>query len=100
MTMTEFFTSRGWHADAKLAECQCVAAAQQQIRADISAGVVPSSVRSFAQLHNHVDANGYGWGFDLPFPLEDGPARDQFFALAERVQHALDIWLRSGGHMS
>ena len=31
----------------------------EQIDNDVAAGIVPSSVRSFSELHDHVDANAY-----------------------------------------
>jgi hypothetical protein len=56
-----------------------------EIMADMAAGIVPRTVRSFAALHDYVDANEYGGLCDFPLL----PAAD-----AELVQSALDAWLR------
>lgn len=37
-----------------------VAAMKREILADIAAGTVPSTVASYSELHDHVDANLYG----------------------------------------
>jgi len=39
--------------------------AKREIDADISDGVIPATVASFAELHDYVDANGYGLSFEL-----------------------------------
>jgi hypothetical protein len=51
------------------------------ITADIAAGVVPA-VRSFAELHNYVDANEYLDSTGLENSAE--------------IQRQLDAWMRSG----
>ena len=39
--------------------------AKREIDADISDGMIPATVGSFAELHDYVDANGYGLSFEL-----------------------------------
>src|SRR5438874_1072359 len=40
--------------------------AMGDVTVDVKAGRVPITVRSFSQLHDYVDANGYGGAFDWP----------------------------------
>jgi hypothetical protein len=66
--------------------------AKLEIIADIAAGRVPSSVRTFSELHDHVDANEYGG-------LCDPDAYGKFdTGFANAVQSAVDTWLAGGGH--
>lgn len=61
------------------------------IRRDVEAGRVPPTASSFAQLHDYVDANGYGGAFlNGAHPVED----TDFW---NRVQDELDKWIKSGG---
>lgn len=60
-----------------------------EVLADIAAGVVPASVSSYAELHDHVDANGYGGAFEAPIPA-DG------WAFWDDAQCAVDAWLKAG----
>lgn len=69
-----------------------VAAAKDQIRADVRREAVPSTVTSFAALHDFVDANEYG-GADLIYALCGDSATDVLNA----VQTSVDEWLRGGG---
>lgn len=64
-----------------------IARAQREILRDVRAGIVPAGVRSFAALHDHVDANCYGGFCDREYPL----------AVVQAVQQALDQWIRSKG---
>lgn len=59
--------------------------AKKEIMADIETGRVPSTVTTFSELHDYVDANEYGGLTDIPVELN----------LADRVQNALDGWLRT-----
>src|SRR4051812_46983495 len=47
-----------------------------EIAADIDRQVVPDTVTTFAQLHDHVDANGYGGFFDPDCPFDAGKDED------------------------
>ena len=40
--------------------------AMGDVTVDVKAGRVPITVKSFSQLHDYVDANGYGGAFDWP----------------------------------
>ena len=67
----------------------CIARAQAEIRADIDAGILRPTVRTFAELHDYVDANEYGGltADDCPLSHDD----------TIRVQSSVDQWLRRGG---
>ena len=41
-----------------------VARAKREILSDIADGTVPASVTTYSQLHDYVDANGYGGAFE------------------------------------
>ena len=60
-----------------------VALGKRQIFFDIAAGFVPSTVKTFAELHDYRDANYYGGAFELGAPLPS----DDFW---NQVQDALD----------
>jgi hypothetical protein len=66
--------------------------AQQEILDDIASGRVPTSVTTFAELHDHVDANWYGGLFDL----EIDPSDDEQVEFGNDLQNRLDAWLRAG----
>ncbi len=87
-----------------------------EIQRDIKAGLLPATVRTFSELHDHTDANTYGGLCDVDdhyliiiFPLQenaDEADREAAFALGQFVdagndiQNAVDAWLRAGGHAS
>jgi hypothetical protein len=64
---------------------------QLEILEDVARGRVPATVRSFAQLHDHVDANDYGGGCE---DYDDSDATCRFW---NRVQNAVDAWIKAGG---
>lgn len=75
--------------------------AKAEVLADIAAGRVPATVRTFAELHDYVDANYYGGAFDWPGRLascDDAPAgyADAFCAFWDDAQGAVDSWVRAG----
>jgi hypothetical protein len=73
--------------------------AKDEIAGDVGAGRVPLTVSSFSQLHDHVDANGYGGAFDWPArPSEerDDGYQQAFVDFWNAVQGRVDEWLRSG----
>jgi hypothetical protein len=79
--------------------------AKQEILTDIARGIVPYTLRSFAELHDFVDANEYGGLTEGVYPRSDGDrARDEIgdaeTAFANRVQNALDGWIKRGRRMS
>jgi len=74
--------------------------AEAQVLADIRSGRVPSTVTTFAELHDYVDANEYG-GLCQPGPFwqagdsDDRPDTfDARMTAAGAVQDAVDGWLR------
>ena len=64
--------------------------AKQEILLDVIAGVVPATCVSFSELHDYVDANGYGGAFEHGFRSEDT-------AFWDRIQSALDVWIKADG---
>lgn len=70
-----------------------IARMRAELLADVLGGAVPPSVRSFADVHEHVDGNEYGGlcedGFD--------PSSEEDARFVSRVQSALDAWIRDGG---
>jgi hypothetical protein len=67
---------------------------KREVLYDVVAGTVPEEVSCFADLHDHVDANGYGGAF-----LWTGDFRNEHCTrLWNRVQDGVDAWLRGGGH--
>lgn len=84
---------------ARLAEI--VALAKEEILADIAEGIVPDTVGTFGELHDHVDANCYGGLCDegattdfVDFVGEPTPADPH--ARANYIQDLLDSWLQAG----
>jgi hypothetical protein len=77
-------------------ECAALLAIRRGIReilADRDRGAIPAVLDTFADLHVYVDANEYGG-------LTDGgldPACARDLAFSNRVQSALDVWIRAGG---
>ena len=63
--------------------------AKREVLADVAAGVVPVTVASFSELHDYVDANGYGGAFE-----DDAP--DTNDELWDALQDAVDGWIKSG----
>jgi hypothetical protein len=70
---------------------QAVGRAKAEILRDVAAGLVPETVASFAELHDHVDANCYGGG------TETFDGSDAACAFWNRVQSAVDRWIKRGG---
>jgi hypothetical protein len=68
--------------------------ARQEILKDVAAGRVPATVQSFAELHDHIDANEYGGGREWP---EKEWSTDRFCTFWNHVQDVLDRWIRAGG---
>jgi hypothetical protein len=90
------------------ARAEVVARAIGEMKDDIEDGVLPRSVASFAELHDHVDANGYGGAFDFDVLSGEAchglaPDTPDHDALLERVwsfwnavQHECDRLIRAG----
>ena len=84
--------SREWYADPVNVDA-CVEACKREIQYDIDSGLVPASVRSFSELHDYVDANLYGGGGEWP---EEEWSTERFCAFWNRVQSAVEAWLKRG----
>jgi hypothetical protein len=63
--------------------------AKREVLADVAAGIVPLTVGSFSELHDYVDANGYGGAFE-----DDAPDTDD--EIWDAMQDAVDGWIKSG----
>lgn len=74
----------------------------QEVLNDVREGTVPASVASFSELHDHVDANGYGGAFDWPASMSEqsdlGNHRytDLHCRFWNTVQNRVDAWIKSG----
>jgi hypothetical protein len=77
--------------------------ARKQILADAKAGHIPRDIEGFYQLHDHVDANGYGWtpeewadeNAPLVSDMPDAEA-EAFTNFWNRIQDALNSWILAG----
>jgi hypothetical protein len=63
--------------------------AKREVLADVAARMVPVTVASFSELHDYVDANGYGGAFEDHAP-------DTNDELWDVLQDAVDGWIKSG----
>jgi hypothetical protein len=70
--------------------CTVVERAKREVLAHVAAGIVPRTCASFSELHDYVDANGYGGAFERPF---DNDETDFWNA----VQDTVDRWIKAGG---
>ena len=64
--------------------------AKAEILADAAFGILPRTCASFSELHDYVDANGYGGAFEHDFNNEE----TDFW---NRVQDVVDAWIKGGG---
>ena len=69
---------------------QTIERAKAEILADAASGIVPRTCASFSELHDFVDANGYGGAFEQGFNNEE----TDFW---NSIQDALDAWIKGGG---
>lgn len=75
---------------------QALERAKREILADMVAGTVPKTCASFSELHDYVDANGYGGAFEdscFDAPDFDCMPEDRI-DFWNRVQDAVDQWLK------
>jgi hypothetical protein len=63
--------------------------AKREILYDVEVGIVPATCASFSELHDYVDANGYGGAFECDFD----PTETDFW---NAVQDAVDLWIKAG----
>jgi hypothetical protein len=68
---------------------------KQEILEDIADGTVPATVASYSELHDYVDANGYGGAFE-DWSWEDGKVPEEVVNFWNRLQEACDQWLKNG----
>ncbi len=61
-----------------------------EILRDVAAGIIPATCASFSELHDYVDANGYGGAFEHDFDNEE----TDFW---NAMQDAVNAWIRTGG---
>ncbi len=85
-----------------ITRAKAIERAKREILADVADGTVPATCASFGELHDYVDANGYGGAF------EDGNfsiCADDDSNIAEchanvdfwnDVQDAVDAWINGG----
>jgi hypothetical protein len=77
-----------------------------EIIADVKAGTVPSTVATFSELHDYVDANCYGGSetlldeLDAKAPDTDEGHSGALSAMCDLMnpsQEIVDIWIKAGG---
>lgn len=68
-----------------VALCESMA---KEISADIAEGIIPTSISSFSELHDYVDANEYGLGIIT--------ASDDEHALFNEASDKISEWLAVG----
>jgi hypothetical protein len=69
---------------------QTIERAKTEILADVASGIVPRTCASFSELHDYVDANGYGGAFEHDFNNEE----TDFW---NSVQDTVGAWIKGGG---
>ena len=76
-----------------------IARALREIDYHVRSGRVSSSIKSFADLHDFIDANHYGGAFELPTLVgdcDDEEYVDEHNRFWNRVQNAVDALIKSG----
>ena len=71
---------------------QTIERSKSEILRDVADGTIPATCASYSQLHDYVDANGYGGAFEHDFDNEE----TDFW---NAVQDAVDAWIKAGGIM-
>jgi hypothetical protein len=79
--------------------------AKDEVLEDVACGRVPVTVSSFSELHDYVDANGYGGAFEWPctpsIAREIGTVSEayvcEFTRFWNAVQGNVDAWIKAGG---
>lgn len=66
-----------------------------QIHADVKAGVLPSGIDSFAQLHDFVDANEYILTALEAAEVEFDPSSEAQADLTNAAMDKVSTWLRN-----
>ena len=77
--------------------------AKREILRDMATGHVPATVKTFAELHDHVDANYYGGAFEVDpdtgkgwWDSDDETQREDCVRFWNAVQTMCDKWLQAG----
>jgi len=68
---------------------QAIERSKCEILGDVAAGIVPVTCASYSELHDYIDANGYGGAFEHDFENEE----TDFW---NAVQDAVDAWIKAG----
>jgi hypothetical protein len=74
-----------------------VALGKGEIRQDVAQGHVPRDVASFADLHDHRDANEYGGLCNEEYLSAWGLSSATVMAVGNDIQNLLDEWIKGGG---
>ena len=82
--------------------------AKLQIIDDIRHGIVPATVTSYSELHDFVDANFYGFGFDSRFFTDamidshhdghDSRPYERHISVTNAMQDHINGWIEQGRH--
>jgi hypothetical protein len=62
------------HAGEPILFCtleQAIERSKSEILGDVAEGTVPATCASYSELHDYVDANGYGGAFEHDFDNEE-----------------------------
>lgn len=72
---------------------EIVATMKQEILSDMAAGIVPTTVTDFAELHDYVDANMYA---DDALQAYEEATGQEWLDYINAVQDEVHEWLKSG----
>lgn len=75
---------------------QMAEAIKREILSDVSAGIVPESVRDFRALHGYVDANCYG-GTEAYLDAAGEEGFGAAIGIIDTAQTLVDEWIKAGG---
>lgn len=80
---------------------------KREVLADVKLGKVPTTVKSFSELHDYVDANEYGGFCEEEFVdmlvqhfggLNDGSGMPEgMLDFINSAQNSIDSWIKNGG---
>ncbi len=80
---------------------EAITRSKAEILIDVASGIVPETCASFSELHDYVDANGYGGAFEnTPLCADDDSNIAECHANVDfwnTVQASVDQWIKSGG---
>ena len=71
-----------------------IARAKREIQEDISVGNIPTTITCFSDLHEYVDANGYGGFFEAE--VWEGRDTEEVCLIAGEVHRVVSGWIRGG----